>query len=115
MKEIFGCRIEKDGKLLLLHRIDKNHWELPGGKKESGETPEEAAKREVEEETSCKVEIIEYLGFVDFETKKSEKRSHQFKANIIKGEPRITEPETFDRIDYIDIKDQNIKLAKNLR
>lgn len=115
MKEIFGCHIEKNEKLLLLHRIDKNHWELPGGKKEPGETPEQAAKREAEEETGCKIEIIEYIGFVDFETKKGEKRSHQFKAKIISGEPRVTEPETFDKIDYIDIKDPNIKLAKNLR
>ncbi|MFH1771001.1 MAG: NUDIX domain-containing protein [archaeon] len=115
MKEISGCRIEKDGKLLLLHKIKWNHWELPGGKIEPGETPEQTAKREAEEETGCKVEIIKYIGFVDFENYKGKKRSHQFKAKIISGEPRVTEPNTFDNIDYIDLNNPKIILAKNLR
>ena len=44
-----------DGKVLLLRRSAKeenfaNHWAIPGGKGEPGETPEEAADREATEE-----------------------------------------------------------------
>lgn len=38
-----------EGKLLLIFRL--GHWDLPKGKLEPGEIPEEAAVREVEEET----------------------------------------------------------------
>ncbi|MFH1589508.1 MAG: NUDIX hydrolase [archaeon] len=115
VKEISGCRIEKNEKLLLLHRIDKNHWELPGGKIKFGETPEQAAKREAEEEIGCEVELIKYAGFVDFEIKKEKIRSHQFNAKITSGEPKIRETKTFDKIDYININDLNIILAKNIK
>lgn len=48
---------------LLLHyssrRAEKNYWDLPKGHIEKGEKPEDAAKREVEEETGLKdVEFI---------------------------------------------------------
>jgi mutator protein MutT len=40
-------------------------WELPGGKIEPGESPEAAARREVEEETGIRVSVVEKLGNVD--------------------------------------------------
>ena len=43
-----------DGKVLLL-KNDRNEWDLPGGRIEPGETPEECVAREVEEETQLKV------------------------------------------------------------
>ena len=47
-------RKEKDIiKYLLLH-YEARHWDLPKGHIEKGEKPEEAAKREVEEETGIK-------------------------------------------------------------
>lgn len=38
-------------------RYDKTPWEVPGGKIEDGETPEEAAVRELKEETSLEAEV----------------------------------------------------------
>lgn len=41
-----------DGRVLTLRRTDEGHyWSLPGGRVEEGETEEDAARREVEEET----------------------------------------------------------------
>lgn len=50
-----------DGRVLLMHRApdEKNfggHWGLPGGKAEDGETPDQAARRETEEETGYRHE-----------------------------------------------------------
>lgn len=52
--EVAGCYCEWDDKVLFLKRNPNkpqgNTWGIPGGKLESGETPQEAVKREIMEE-----------------------------------------------------------------
>lgn len=50
-------------KILLLKQIDSSggEYEIPGGRKEKNESDEETLKREVLEETSLKIEILELL------------------------------------------------------
>jgi ADP-ribose pyrophosphatase YjhB (NUDIX family) len=43
--------IDKDGKILLMRRIDNGLWSMPAGQMEVGETPAEAVARETLEET----------------------------------------------------------------
>lgn len=57
---VVGCLIEHEGKILLAKRgIEprKGFWNLPAGFMENGETAEEGALREVEEETGMSVTI----------------------------------------------------------
>lgn len=53
--------IRKDGKILIGQRPENNslagQWEFPGGKIESGETPEKALARELSEELDIEAEI----------------------------------------------------------
>ena len=68
--ELAGCIvIDYYERILLLHRNtdDYQHWELPGGKVESGETAESAAVREVAEELGVKVRLTKALGGGAFE------------------------------------------------
>jgi 8-oxo-dGTP pyrophosphatase MutT (NUDIX family) len=69
---------------LLIGRIDQKDatrerllWSLPKGHIESGETPEEAALREVMEETGIESEIARTLGVIDFWFMAGGKRIHK--------------------------------------
>ena len=60
VREVVSSALIKDGKVLLLHRPDCCHsypgkWSLVAGKIEDGETEEQAAAREVLEETGIEV------------------------------------------------------------
>jgi 8-oxo-dGTP diphosphatase len=57
--------VDPQGRVLMQHRdshakVSPDQWAMPGGKIEEGETPEEAARREVWEETGLTVTILEH-------------------------------------------------------
>ena len=72
MKNTTLCYLERDGSYLMLHRTRKKNdensdkWIGVGGKFEYGETPYECAMREIGEETSLKVNSLNYRGIVTF-------------------------------------------------
>src|SRR3990167_2726131 len=48
-----------EGHILLIKRSDDGTWSMPGGWVDANETPDEAIKREILEETSLKVKVLE--------------------------------------------------------
>ncbi|MCS8561315.1 (deoxy)nucleoside triphosphate pyrophosphohydrolase [Weissella cibaria] len=62
---VVGAAIIENGKLLAAKRTEGRslggYWEFPGGKIDSGETPEEALKREVFEEFGANATIFEKI------------------------------------------------------
>jgi mutator protein MutT len=60
-QEIVIAVVERDGMFLIGRRAEGaslgGYWEFPGGKLESGETPEGAAARECLEETGLEVRV----------------------------------------------------------
>lgn len=60
-----GIVINNKGEIAVFYKSAKNEYKLPGGGVEGDETPEEAFKREVFEETGCKIEIVDKLGITE--------------------------------------------------
>ena len=108
------CYIEKDNCYLMLHRTKKendyNHdkWIGIGGKFENGESPEDCAIREINEETGLEIapENLEYCGIVTFvDTSTPDiytEFMHVFRARTFGGVLRTDCPE--GELEWVPIK-----------
>ena len=68
--EVVAAIIRKGDKIFATQRgygDFKDWWEFPGGKMETGETPEEALKREIREELSTEINVDEFLCTVEYD------------------------------------------------
>jgi 8-oxo-dGTP diphosphatase len=61
-----GGVLVRDGQVALVHRPKYDDWSLPKGKLEEGETWEDAAVREVREETGFNVALHDELSSVEY-------------------------------------------------
>jgi mutator protein MutT len=82
-----------DGRIALIKTVEEGRWQLPKGMIDPGETPEQAALREVNEEAGIKCDIIEHLetieywfyGTYDGPRKRYHKKVHFYLMNYISG------------------------------
>ena len=68
--EVVAAVILHEGRIFATQREYgewKDWWEFPGGKMESGETPEEALVREIREELSAEISVDGFLCTVEYD------------------------------------------------
>ncbi len=89
--DIAVALVWKDGHVLIGRRPDAGLlgglWEFPGGKVEAGETPREAATRELREEMCVAAEIGEDIAVVEHAYSHFRITLHAFSARWTSGEP----------------------------
>lgn len=113
-----GVVIREDGKIALFNKTNKNEYKLPGGGIEGEETPEEAFKREVLEETGCRVEIINKLGITEeYKTQTNFKQiSHVFVGKVLEDthQLNVTEKEKEEGAELLwEYPEKALDLIKN--
>ena len=96
-----GALIIRDGRILFQRRTDNGRWGLIGGLLEMNETYQQAALREIREETGLEVRLDHFLGIfhnhnmVWSNGDAAHVISAMYTAEIVSGEPRIDE-ESFE-------------------
>ena len=71
----------------------KDGWEIPGGKLEPGETPQQCIEREIREELATQVKAEKILGVVDYDYPTFHLTMHCILCTIVSGELKLLEHE----------------------
>jgi ADP-ribose pyrophosphatase YjhB (NUDIX family) len=100
-----GCDVfvtDSKNQVLLIRRSDNGFWALPGGCQNLGETPQECAIRECQEESGYGVQIRELLGvwsslryeYINYPWKDNQFTHLLFHAEIVTGNPSPSDETT---------------------
>lgn len=97
--EVVAAVLVKDKKILIVQRgagdTGAGLWEFPGGKREPSESREEALVREIREELSLEIEIKEFLGEQEFESKGRKFNLFVYHCPIVGGQLVLHEHQDF--------------------
>ena len=93
---VVAAIIIRDGKLFATQRGYgewKDWWEFPGGKIESGETHQNALKREIREELATEIDVGNHLATVEYDYPQFHLTMHCYFCTIIGGQLSLLEHE----------------------
>ena len=96
-----GGLVRRDGpdgpEVLVVHRLRQDDWSLPKGHVDPGETADEAALREVAEETGVSCALVTGLGATSYLGPLGPKRVTWFLMRPVAGDPAARPPD--DEVD----------------
>ena len=125
MVEVAAAVITREGKILGVQRSEHEKgfislkWEFPGGKVEVGESREEALVREIREELSVNIEVLEFFMTVEHAYPDFHLTMHVFKCVLDQGEITLNEHVDLkwlavEELDSLDWAAADIPVVKSL-
>jgi 8-oxo-dGTP diphosphatase len=91
-----GGVVLRDGLVAVVHRPRYDDWSLPKGKLDPGESFEEAALREVEEETGLRCRLVRELPAVKYDVRGRLKVVRYWAMEVVDETPFVPDDEVDD-------------------
>lgn len=121
--QVAAAIIMDDGKIFATQRAHgefKDGWEFPGGKIEQGETPQQAAKREVIEELDTEIEVGELFDTVEYDYPSFHLTMYCFLCTVKSGDLVLKEHQaakwlTRETLDSVEWLPADIGLIEKLK
>lgn len=95
----------------IVRQRKRNEWVLPKGKLDDGETPKQAAHREVLEETGHEVAIHEFLGTLVYQSGGRSKVAHFWRMEAAGGQVRKLMND-IKAVDWVSLDDALARLSR---
>lgn len=121
--QVAAAIIIDDGKIFATQRAHgefKDGWEFPGGKIEQGETPQQAARREVMEELDTEIEVGELFDTVEYDYPSFHLTMYCFLCTVKSGDLVLKEHQaakwlTRETLDSVEWLPADIDLIEKLK
>ncbi len=112
MRDVTAAIILKEGKVFIARRAPgQNHgggWEFPGGKVETGETPEECLKRELFEELNITTVIKGFFGESLYHDSRGSIRLLSYFVDIVDGEIELRVHDLYKWVEIDNLTKYNL-------
>jgi 8-oxo-dGTP diphosphatase len=96
-----GGVVLRDGRVAVVHRPRYDDWSLPKGKLDPGESFEEAALREVEEETGLRCRLIRELPTISYDVR-GRRKEVRYWAMEVEDETPFVPNEEVDELRWVE-------------
>jgi 8-oxo-dGTP diphosphatase len=107
------CRTAADGttEVLLVHRPKYDDWSLPKGKRDPGETDEQCAVREVEEETGLRCRLARELLPTAYTDARGRAKVVRYWSMSVVGEHPFVPGDEIDEVRWLALDDAIAQLS----
>ena len=99
--EAAGGVVVRDGQVCLVHRPRYDDWSLPKGKLDAGESFEQAALREVEEETGLVCSLEEELASTEYHDRKDRPKIVRYWRMEVVDDPGFEPNDEVDELRWV--------------
>jgi 8-oxo-dGTP diphosphatase len=96
-----GGVVLRNGRVAVVHRPRYDDWSLPKGKLDPGESFEEAALREVEEETGLRCRLLRELPTVSYDVR-GRRKEVRYWAMEVEDETPFVPNEEVDEVRWVE-------------
>ena len=96
-----GVVVDEAGRIVLVHRPRYDDWALPKGKLDRGESFEDAALREVEEETGLRCKLVRELAPSEYTDNKGRPKLVRYWLMEVEHDPGFEPNDEVDELRWV--------------